>query len=62
MMMNNNFVKGFEILTKSSHNNDFYDFASRHSEQPLSPNFINNHVIASPSGRGNPITATLVLY
>ena len=24
-------------------------------EQPLIPNVINNHVIASPSGRGNPV-------
>ena len=71
---------------KASCGNDFYDFATRHSEhsekyidlakldvtlslvgegrvryeQPLTLNVINNHVIASPSGHGNPIKLTLI--
>ena len=44
---------------KASRSNNFCDFASRHSERLLTPNVINNPVIASPSGRGNPIKSTL---
>ena len=44
-MMNNNFVKGFEILTKASHNNDSYGFANRHSEQLVAECLTENFVI-----------------